>query len=411
MRIINNVMELISIIVFKLFKIKEDYIYFYNIWGKYNDNVRYVYEYMKENYPMFTYIWELEDVENEKLLSENVIVVKKGGIKATYYKSVSRLIFDNGIGYMSKCQNMTPVKRKIFRLYKRVGQENISMWHGTPIKKIFNDISFKENYKDCFTTSTNIIVGDYHTKEILSKSTFGQVKVFTIGSPRNDLLFSKSIDLKSEIKKTLGIPEGKKIILYAPTFRTDYDNNTNILRSGCNQLEQMMPELLFEKLSKCFGGDWILVLRLHPSISKNVNLNRYIEKFGKNIYDGNKDFDMAEYLLISDILITDYSSSVFDFILTEKPCFLFCPDVDNYRNNERGFYFDIEHMGFPFAESFNDLIFNFENFNYNSYKESINELKGKLGICDNGKASEIISKIALENSKELLKGRVTNETS
>lgn len=97
---------------------------------------------------------------------------------------------------------------------------------------------------------------------------------------------------------------------------------------------------------------------------------------------------MAEYLLCSDILITDYSSCMFDYAILNRPIFLFCHDLEHYRTEERGFYLNIDTLPFSLAESFDSLCDNIMNFNYERYCDEIEQMKKEMGYCEEGNATE-----------------------
>lgn len=162
--------------------------------------------------------------------------------------------------------------------------------------------------------------------------------------------------------------------MYAPTFREDGD-------MSCYSLDF---EKLIKTVSEKFGGKWVVMMRLHPRL---VNL---MQDFA-----GNKDFiidatnysDIQELMVSSDALITDYSSCIYDFMLSRKPGFIYATDVDKY-NNGRGLYYSLTSTPFPVASNNDEMIKNIENFDYETYKDGVEEfLKGK-GCIDDGHASE-----------------------
>jgi CDP-glycerol glycerophosphotransferase len=143
-------------------------------------------------------------------------------------------------------------------------------------------------------------------------------------------------------------------------------------------------EKTVQAISKKFNDDWVVIIRLHPWL-----LN-YKDKFtpkGSNIIDATSYSDMQELLVASDILITDYSSCVYDFMLQYKPAFIFATDIKKY-DNTRGLYYPLSSTPFPVAETNDELVEKIENFDYESYKENVAEfLKGK-GCIEDGHASE-----------------------
>jgi CDP-glycerol glycerophosphotransferase len=180
------------------------------------------------------------------------------------------------------------------------------------------------------------------------KSAFGwRREILSVGTPRNDILF---LGNASKVKEKLGLPKAKKVLLFAPTFRND------VFMSGAYQLCELdISRLLFE-LGERFGGEWCFVFRSHNLVMKEIEARGVFDK--NDIINGNEHDDMAEYLLVSDALLADYSSSMFDFMLTGKPVFLYTPDLENYKNSERGFYFDIEETPFSIGRTSDGVLEN-----------------------------------------------------
>lgn len=166
--------------------------------------------------------------------------------------------------------------------------------------------------------------------------------------------------------------------MYAPTFR---DNH----RFDCYQIDY---ERLRNALSDKFGGKWRVLVRFHLNVrrfSKNA-----LEK-NENVIDVTDYPDIQELMLISDIAITDYSSWIYDYILTRKPGFIYATDIEDY-NNERGFYYKLESTPFPIATDNDALIRNIESFNYDLYHEKLESFLVDKGCMDDGKASSRLVK-------------------
>ena len=143
-------------------------------------------------------------------------------------------------------------------------------------------------------------------------------------------------------------------------------------------------EKTLDALKNRFGKEWIMLIRTHYYLqSKKIESSRVI-----NVSDYP---DMQELLLISDVLITDYSSSIWDFSLMEKPCFLFMPDYNEYID-EREFYTPIQDWPYPASFSMEDLEDKIIKYDHEIAKKRILNHHIKLGICESGMASEIVGK-------------------
>lgn len=212
-------------------------------------------------------------------------------------------------------------------------------WHGTPIKKIGSDISkdnksFKGKGKwevDYFTCQGN------YEQSIYCKAFSGLNTEIThvIGLPRNDIYANYNKDYMLSIRKKMNIPSDKRVILYAPTFR-EYDKSSSM------EVKVSVP-INIEKWRNELGEDYILLFRAHYEVAK-----------GLNIQDDDFVREMSNYpqledlMIVSDILISDYSSIFFDYSIMAKPMLAFCYDYDRYAS-ERGMYFDIREY-LPSAE-------------------------------------------------------------
>ena len=155
------------------------------------------------------------------------------------------------------------------------------------------------------------------------------------GYPRNDIMHASPEVEAEAVRSTraaLGIPEGKKIILYAPTWRDDEWYGTGQYKFSL--------KLDLDKLRAELGDEYVVVLRTHYLIVDALDLDSY-----KGFAFNGADFDDISLLyLISDILITDYSSVFFDYANLKRPMLFFTYDLDKYRDVLRGFYFDLEDL-------------------------------------------------------------------
>ena len=210
-------------------------------------------------------------------------------------------------------------------------------------------------------------------------------KWVTLGSPRNDFLIGSNDQKKVQMKLHLGIPLDKKVLLFAPTFRE------SVYESGIHQFEKLDFLKLSEVLTKQFNGEWCFVFRVHHEVMKEINAYGYRSKYEKNlIIDGNLHDDMAEYLLTADVLLTDYSSCMFDFALTKRPVFLLTLDKERYCNDERGLYMSMDQLPFPYAMEPEELYRNIAEYDSELSKYKIELFLDKIGNREDGKSSERI---------------------
>jgi CDP-glycerol glycerophosphotransferase len=372
---------IIDIILNYLLVPKKENIFFKSFEGKYSDSPKYISEVINEIAPNIKLVWAIDGVKDKPWLPSYIKCVKPWTFRYFLEKHKSKVLIENGAGeYLIIKDN--PV---IFRKHlKNKRQLNISTWHGTPLKKIGKDI---ENVRNpfIFSTSDILIAGNYFEANKFKECFNMQKGIWLIGKPRNDIFFSLNSNKIKKIKQKLNIPEDKNILLYAPTFRERYN------RKYCLNDIICQFDLIKEELKKKYGGEWIIILRFHH-YEKNLN-NIYFNK--KDYYDGNKYDDMNEYLAITDILITDYSSSMFDFMLMKKPIFLLVPDWDNYKM-ERGTYFELNELPFPYAFSVSELCEKIRKYSEDDYKRKLEIFVKALGICENGTASLRVANLILK---------------
>lgn len=360
---------------------------FRSFMGQYNDNPKYVSEELHRRCPDIKIVWAFRDGKPESF-PDYAELVKLDSAEYIKYVSRAEVVVDNYSGCRARfVMSNDIIKRAVYpRLCRRrAGQLNISTWHGTPLKHISLDepVFKKAKYARAYLNADVLIAGCELTANVFPTALGWDKPVMMCGTPRNDILFG---GYKEQMKQRLGLPLDKKIILFAPTFRD------NVEMSGIDQLQSMNFEELFKTLNGKFGGEWSFVFRSHNLVMKQIQENGL--NVNTEIINGNAHEDMAEYLLCADVLLTDYSSSMFDFALTGKPCFLYTPDIVNYRSNERGFYFDIASAPFPISETFEGLTESINNFDAEQYAENVKLFLESIGNTENGTAAtQIVDKI------------------
>ncbi|QEP07065.1 CDP-glycerol glycerophosphotransferase [Glutamicibacter sp. ZJUTW] len=216
----------------------------------------------------------------------------------------------------------------------------LQTWHGTPLKQMARDIrevhGRDEGYLERVTTATaqwtHLISPSTYMSQIMRSAYGFSGEAVEIGYPRNDILKDANAQKReSRVREELAIPDGVKTVLYAPTFRDD-------AASARGKFRFELPMNL-EEFDRRFGNDTILLLRMHVLVSNSVAIP---ENLSQRIIDVSAYADIQELYLASDILITDYSSVFFDYSLLRRPIIFYAYDLENYRDNLRGFYLDYE---------------------------------------------------------------------
>lgn len=270
-------------------------------------------------------------------------------------------------------------------LMKKDNQCYIQTWHGSlGIKKVGIDspLTQIENawipYGKIDAEMMDYVISNSRFETEVFKTNFwGNGNINLFGHPRNDIFFKPEEEkqkIKDKVFTTLQIDKNKKVLLYVPSFRDDK-------RLSCYGLD---TSAVANALKDKFGGDWIIAIRMHPRIKK---YSQHLFYFNENTIDATDYPDIQELLLASDIAITDYSSCIFDFMLSRKPGFIFATDIEQY-NTDRGFYYPLESTPFPIATNNYELIKNIENFDYEEYKQKVEDFLKDKGCMEDGHASE-----------------------
>ena len=275
-------------------------------------------------------------------------------------------------------------RRKAPYVRKRKGQYYIQVWHGSAcikyvekdaedtlkpiyIKGAKNDSKMADlflassewrynNYKSAFWYDGEIAKGDLYQKYFKEE---------------NKPAMNKAV------RKALGIGLDKKILLYAPTFR----KNQNL---DCYNIDY---DALLEALQKKFGGEWVIVLRLHPNIANKNTEFTYSDK----VINGSLYPQIDDMIIASDILITDYSGCMFAGFKSGKIVMLYTVDLEDYLKNERGLYYNFDEFPAPLSKSNEELINNVLNFDVDEYEKRRKELTAKIGFYSND-GTELIAK-------------------
>ena len=382
----NNLFCLGVNLVFKIFPLKRRILISSYEGMKQVDSPFQIYMYIKNKYPEIPVVWYGNKQKDGKPC------IKYNSVKGLFYRATSKIIVDNVFcDSVFNIDNKHGIKREMLLSFSRRkrGQKYVTTWHGTPLKRMGRD-QVGNTITDCIVNKPMyFIMGNTYTADIMNHMVFNKAEVKLFGSPRNDILVNVNKAKMIEIKKNLKLPQDKKIVLYAPTFRSNLNMREKYIEnSGICQMNMINFDRLFYILAEKFGREWVFICRFHYHVENMVDWENLENKYPGRFINGNLHEDIAEYLLCSDVLITDYSSCMFDYAILNRPVFLFCHDLGHYQNEERGFYTDINELPFPLAENFNELCDNIENFDNEIYCEKLEKMKKKMGYCEEGDATE-----------------------
>lgn len=354
-------------------------ILFFTFQGKYTCNPKYICRHLHRKRGDLRCVWVIFSESERADFPEYAETVLFG--TPEYYRALysSKILVDNGFNFVKQ-----PMEKK-------KGQYYIETMHGSlGIKRI--DAASNPNAKRnkigfrCGELSDYIISNSDFETDVYRSSFWEKTPVLMYGHARNDILINgrddtPDGDLYDKVRSFYGLPHEAKLALYAPTFA----------REASKEFEEFDAGLLRDCLTARFGGDWYILKRLHPRDARN----RSVTADADFVLDGNRYTDIQELMVAIDFAVTDYSSWIFDYVVTKKPGMIYAPDLDEYQNST-GFYYPITATPFPLATdnlSVSDII---GGFDLEKYGEDVDLfLKGK-GCIDDGKASERAADMILD---------------
>lgn len=340
----------------------------------YKCNCKYIAEKLLEQEKPPKIVWAVTSEEQARF-PRGVRVVRPGT------KEYLDEIYTCGV-FVSNCgRDMGIIKRK--------GQYCVNTWHGYgPFKKVEASLETvtaerkeqlrKETaYYDLYLSGSRFYSGIYREAFLY----FGEV--LECGAPRNDILFRENGEIVEKVYDCFNIPRDRKILLYAPTFRKDK-------QKAFEKYDLDMAKVR-KALSDRFGGRYVLVYRFHHQLYEMEQCGRYEQEgYNATFYD-----DVQELLAAADVVITDYSSLMWDFSLRGKPVFLYQNDLEEYED-ERSFYCPVGQWPYPRARTQERLIEAVLGFDEEKYAKELGGFLKKYGSCDDGHASEKVVERILE---------------
>ena len=299
---------------------------FFEAWKgrQYSDNTRAIHEELLRRRDPRRMVWAVEHHGVE--VPDGVETVLSGS--RAYYQALGRARW--------VVSNDSMPKHYVKREGSRYGQT----WHGTPLKRIGFDIEnlqmSNKKYLEQFAKEVAkwdaLVSPNAYSTEIFRRAFAYDGPVLEIGYPRNDV-FHRPEDCQARtasVRARLGIEPGQQVILYAPTWR---DNQYD--KSGRYKFAMTLD---LERMYRRFAGDAVLLIRGHQLVADSVDTSMF-GGFARNV---SHYPDISDLYLAADVLVTDYSSVMFDFVNTGRPMLFFTHDLEAYRDDLRGFYIDFE---------------------------------------------------------------------
>ena len=338
------------------------------------DNPRAIFDALYAKRPDLHYVWVTAD---EKLSVPGARTVRHGSPAEIKELATAKIWIDN--------------KRKGCWTSKRAGQFYLQTWHGgIALKRIEKDAEdklpayyIKSAKKDSRLADAFLSGSGWQTGNIRDAFWYTG-DIWETGLPRNDILFRPD-EAGKKIRQAFGFSETDKVVLYAPTFREDYSLD----------VYDLDRERLLAACRARFGGKWKLIMRLHTNISSE----------GKYFYSNDEVLNGCHYPIMSelvagcDVLVTDYSSCMFDAAESGKISFIYASDVEDYLA-DRGFNFEFRDLPFAIAETNDELERNIKAFDENEYAARTEAFFDELQVYDNECAAGTVADMLLQIMEE-----------
>lgn len=349
-----------------LFPISKDKVVFANFLGRgMGGSPKYIAEEMLRQDLPYDMVWLVSDTS--VTLPSGIRPVKMFSLRGRYELATAHVIINN-------VKHKLPFKKKKAQYY-------IQTWHGDfALKYIEKEVESRLNpwyvaESKADSRETNLVLsGSRQFTDIVKSSFWYDGEIFECGVPSNDPFFERDETLNKTVRSHFEIPEEAGIILYAPTFRDGDDNGFEI------------PDFdaIISRIKEITGKSWVLLVRFHPL--DQGQLARVI--FNEHVLNGSSYPGTQDLSKVADLVITDYSSLMSDFLLQKKMGILFVPDVERYEQT-RGLRPIFWEVPYPIVRTQQELIQHLEDLFHDDALTRIESfLKNRIHSFDDGHASE-----------------------
>ena len=373
--ILDRVKYAVKVIIFyvlRIFPLKDNKIVISMYDGKeYGNEGQSIVEAMAEDKYKYDIVWLVKDYNAN--MPENIRIVRLGSMQS-YYELITAKVWIDNI-------------RKASFYRKRKRQYYIHTWHGGGpcIKKVEKDAeemlssTYVQSAKNDSKMANVMVSGcEWRTKNMRFAFWYdGEILKCDLEKVGGNPIDEEKA--RKRVEKLLHIDRGTRLLLYAPTFRDDHNTD-------CYGMDY---ESVLFTLKETYGGDWNIIVRLHPNVSEKVSDIPYCPK----ILNGSNYPNITDLILSAEYLVTDYSGVMFDGFRRGCRVVLFALDYENYLENERGMYFDITKLPAPFTESNLDLCNAIQMFDDDKYEAERKMFVDEIGYYDNHGAEVVAERI------------------
>jgi CDP-glycerol glycerophosphotransferase len=338
---------------------------------QYSDSPRAVYEALRRMHPELDVVWSYSARRGPSGFPKDARLVRRGSL--AYYKALATAGYwvDN-YGLPRTCP-------------PRSETTYVQTWHGTPLKTLFFDTprvrDLPPEEQDAWQEFLDrwdyvVVPNDYYAGTFLRSSNTGAVPI-RAGLPRNDVLVrgndSANID---RLKRQLGLPTDRRIVLYAPTYRP----------------APVAPEFRFPDLTELAAGlgeDHFVLLRQHY-YRRAMKVPPSLSWFARDV---SRLDEMSQLLLVSDVLVTDYSSVCFDYALLGRPMVFYVPDLEQYTHVAPCTYVELEQIApGPLVRTTEEIVDAVRGTQTcaDAYAKEYEAFFQRFCAADNGRAAETV---------------------
>lgn len=333
----------------------------------YGDSPKYMAEELHRRGGQYDMVWLVKDKELK--FPSFVRSVRLSRLRSVYELATAKVI----VTTMKGRSNLKKKKSQFFLYvpHGQIGAKFVERQAGDALGSSYREGSqWHSSVSDLFLSSSKLF-----TEEVL-KWYWYSGEVMECGLPRNDIFFNYTQEDITRIKRKVGLPDNVKVAFYAPTFR---DN-------GNEKAYAIDTKRLLRALEDKTGDKWILLIRLHPCF---IWYKQPPFEYSDTVRNVTAYDDMQELLLISDLLISDYSSTMFDFFLMHRPVFLFTTDVEDYQRM-RGLKDWFFRVPFPFCSNNDELLQAIKDYDEATYQQRCEEFGEFYGSLEKGTATQMI---------------------
>ena len=351
--------------------------------GGFGCNPRYIAEELHRRNNGLEMVWLTH--HSPKVFPHYIKVVKDSKLNTAFHLSTACVWVDN--------------YRKPYGTMKRRGQLYLQTWHamiGFKAVGLFRGKAFPKIARLVSEWDSNLVDyvlsnSDYCDKIYPQKLLYSGDTLRT-GSPRCDCIINDRKEIRINIRKQYNLQECIRLVLFAPTFRGGDKDGKKQVRSQYTSIDF---NKLLSALSAKTGGEWRVMLRLHPQLAARYK-SMPLREASEELIDVSQADDMSELIAACDLLITDYSSCAFDAAFAKLPVLLYADDIEEYKENRGSFMWEREELPFLIAENNEELEDNVKRFDYEGYCKKIDIFMNEYNVLEDGMASERVADIIEE---------------